>query len=120
MTTSKHIGDKAEQQALIYLQQAGLTVVTRNFHRPGGEIDLIMQDGETLVFVEVRYRKSAKFGSALESVTVQKQQRLIQTASAYIQQTPTHHPRYRFDVVAIMPENNSFNINWLKDAFQLN
>ncbi len=120
MTTSKHIGDQAEQLALTHLQQAGLTVVARNFHRPGGEIDLIMLDGQTLVFVEVRYRKSAKFGSALESVNKQKQQRLIQTASAYIQQMPANYPRYRFDVVAIMPKNNSFNINWLKDAFQLN
>tara|TARA_R110002111_G_scaffold40203_6_gene75365 strand:+ start:455 stop:817 length:363 start_codon:yes stop_codon:yes gene_type:complete len=120
VTQSKQIGDQAEQLALTHLQQAGLTLVTRNFRRPGGEIDLIMLDNKTLIFVEVRYRKSARFGSALESVNKQKQQRLIQTASAYIQQSPTAYANYRFDVVAIMPENKSFNINWLKDAFQLN
>lgn len=120
MTTSKQIGDEAEQFALDYLQRAGLILIEKNFHRPGGEIDLIMTDKKALVFVEVRYRKSARFGSALESVNWQKQQRLILTASAYIQQKATTYPAYRFDVVAIMPENNSFQINWLKDAFQLN
>ena len=120
MMTSKQIGDQAEQFALDHLQQAGLVLIDSNFLRPGGEIDLIMLDGKTLVFAEVRYRKSAKFGSALESVNFQKQRRLIQTASAYIQQSAIAYATYRFDVIAIEPKNNSFNINWVKDAFQLN
>lgn len=120
MTTTKQIGDQAEQFALDYLQHAGLTLIDRNFHRPSGEIDLIVLDKDILVFVEVRYRKSAKFGSALESVNSQKQRRLILTASAYIQQTAMDYTAYRFDVIAVTPENNGFKINWVKDAFQLN
>ena len=80
-----------------------------------GEIDLIMEDKKTLVFVEVRYRKSAKYGSALESVNNQKQARIIHTAKHYLQQHSSKHSAYRFDVVALTPNN----IDWVKDAFQL-
>lgn len=65
-------GSQAEQLALNYLQQQGLTLITQNYHSRRGEIDLIMLDENTLVFVEVRYRKSAAYGSALESVNSQK------------------------------------------------
>jgi len=120
MVTTKSIGDEGEQQALNYLQKLGLKLVTRNFRQRGGEIDLIMQDDSTLVFIEVLLRQSAQFGSALESVTHQKQQRLIKTAQYYLQQNVRQYPAYRFDVIGITPENNDFKINWVKDAFQLN
>lgn len=109
-------GQQAEQRALNYLEALGLTLITQNFHSRRGEIDLIMEDGDTLVFIEVRYRKSAKFGSAIESVNMQKQNRIIHTAQYYIQQHPSHYSAYRFDVVGLNPND----INWVKDAFQLN
>lgn len=116
MTTTKAIGDKGEQRALSYLEKKGLKLVTRNYRQPGGEIDLIMEDNEALVFVEVRLRASARFGSALESVTQQKQQRLIQTAQRYLQRNTRSYAAYRFDVIGIC----AGNIDWVKDAFQLN
>ena len=79
-----------------------------------------MQDEKVLVFIEVRRRQSEQFGSAIESVTYQKQQRLIQTAQYYLQQNNRSYPSYRFDVIGISPVSNDFNINWVKDAFQLN
>ena len=119
MVTIESIGDEGEQQALNYLQKLGLKLVTRNFRQRGGEIDLIMQDDSTLVFIEVRLRQSAQFGSALESVTHQKQQRLIKTVQYYLQQNVRQYPAYRFDVIGITPVSNDFKINWVKDAFQL-
>ena len=75
-----------------------------------------MEDKNSLVFIEVRYRQSTKYGSALESVNRQKQMRIIHTAQHYLQQHPSKHSAYRFDVVALNPTD----IDWVKDAFQLN
>jgi len=120
VSNTKTVGDHGEQLALDYLKKQRLKLITRNFRQRGGEIDLIMSDSTTLVFIEVRLRQSSQFGSALESVTAQKQQRLIQTAQYYLLQNSQQYPTYRFDVVGISPDNNDFNINWVKDAFQLN
>ena len=113
-------GSDAEQLADDYLQQHKLRLVTKNYHSRRGEIDLIMQEQQTLVFVEVRYRKNSRFGSALESVNRQKQLKIIATAEHYLMQNKADYSDYRFDVVAISPdENNKPVITWLKDAFQL-
>lgn len=118
--SSHDIGNHAEDLALQYIQQQGLKVVERNFRCRRGEIDLIMLDNTTLVFVEVRYRKSDKFGDALESVNHTKQQRIIHTAQRYLQQQTPSHNSYRFDVIAITPNQHASEITWIKDAFQLN
>jgi len=117
MTT---LGHHAEQLACDYLQQHKLKLITKNYHCRRGEIDLIMHDKDTLVFIEVRYRKSSRFGSALESVNQQKQQKIIITATHYISQQTPSFSNYRFDVVAITPTTNYPEIIWIKDAFQLN
>ena len=117
---SKNIGDNAEQLACHYLQQQGLTLITQNYHCRRGEIDLIMQDQHTLVFIEVRYRKTVTFGSALESVTQRKQAKIITTAEYYLAQNQHDFSSYRFDVIAITPKQNIPDITWVKDAFQLN
>lgn len=116
---SKQQGDVAEQTALEYLNKAGLALVTQNFHSKFGEIDLIMTEGNELIFIEVRYRKSAVYGSALESVNFSKQQRIIKTAQVYLQQNKTHFQNYRFDVVAISQNTTKNDLIWLKNAFQL-
>ena len=118
--SSKDIGAQAEELALQYLQQQGLSVVNRNYHCRRGEIDLIMIDTNTLVFIEVRYRKSALFGGALESVNYAKQKRIIHTAQHYLQQQSASHDNYRFDVIAISSNQSNPEITWIKDAFQLN
>lgn len=113
-------GTVAEQLACDYLQKRGLQLVTKNYHCRRGEIDLIMQDQSTLVFVEVRYRASSKFGSALESVNTQKQQKIIYTAEHFLSNQKASFSQYRFDVVAIMPNaQQQPEIHWLKNAFQL-
>ncbi len=118
MTT---IGQVAEQLACDYLQQHKLKLITKNYHCRRGEIDLIMRDNATLVFIEVRYRKSSKFGSALESVNTKKQQKIIFTAEHYLTQCSDSFSEYRFDVIAISPGNGDKpEFIWVKNAFQLN
>lgn len=117
--SSQTTGEHAEKTALNYLEKHGLTLVAKNYHSRRGEIDLIMEDKDTLVFIEIRYRKSAKYGSALESVNTQKQSRIIHTAQTYIQKNASNYSAYRFDVVALKPNNDTIDIDWIKDAFQL-
>ncbi len=107
-------GDKAEQQAYRFLVKQGLKTVDRNYRCKAGEIDLIMRDGNILVFVEVRYRKSNKYGSALESITTAKQSRIIAAASLYLAANGNNQP-VRFDVIAI---SGNGTLNWIENAFQ--
>lgn len=108
-------GESAEQQALETLVAAGLKPVGRNFRCKHGELDLIMKDGMTLVIVEVRFRKSDRFGSALESVTPAKQSRIIAATQFYLSTRKTN-ASIRFDVVAI---SGNGRIDWIKNAFHL-
>ena len=110
-------GRKAEDEALLRLLAAGLQLVERNYRSRYGEIDLIMRDGRTLVFVEVRYRSRSRFGGAEESVDRRKQTRLVLTAASYLRE---HHPNCptRFDVVALKPGSGGPELNWIKGAFQ--
>ncbi len=107
-------GRAAEEIAATFLTQKGLKLVTRNYHCRFGEIDLIMQAGETLVFVEVRLRSSSAFGTAADSITPKKQQKLIATAQHFLQQYPDC--ACRFDVV-LMDKANAAHIQWLCNAF---
>lgn len=113
---SNRIGDDAEVLAINYLQQQGLKLVDRNYHSRRGEIDIIMEDAGTLIFIEVKYRQSDQFGSAAEMVTPQKQQKIITTALHYLQQHKLDRA-CRFDVVTITPKNG---MQWIKGAFEAN
>lgn len=115
--TSRERGQHIEDLACQYLQQQGLKKVTRNYSSRSGEIDLIMLDGKSLIFVEVRFRKTTTHGSAVESVTRNKQQRIIQTAMLYLQKHP-HKGPCRFDVVGVTMNGTKPQIEWVKDAFQ--
>ncbi len=109
-------GKDAEARACGYLQAQGLQLVQRNYHSRRGEIDLIMQDKDSLVFIEVRYRRQSRFGSAAESVNRHKQSKLIACASHYIQTNPElARQACRFDVVSI--DGNMNSIDWIKNAF---
>lgn len=110
-------GETAENVACEFLQAQGLTLITRNFRCPHGELDLIMQDGKTLVIVEVRYRKNAKFGSAVESVTKTKQNKLIAATQVYLESLKTSELLpIRFDVVGILGNGQ---LDWIKNAFEV-
>ena len=108
-------GAQAELLACAHLERAGLKLLTRNYRCPQGEIDLIMDDRGTVVFVEVRYRRSDRFGSAAETVDRRKQSRLQAAAAHYLLRHGLDRP-CRFDVVAVsgaVPPQ----IEWLRDAF---
>ena len=117
--TTKRLGDSAEDRALSHLQQQGLRLVCRNYRLAGGprqrgaEVDLIMAElGGTLVFVEVRSRRSASHGGAAGSITGPKQQRIVRAAQHFLLRYASLPP-CRFDVVAIEGEQ----LQWLKAAF---
>jgi putative endonuclease len=110
-TSRQRVGDAGEERALQHLEQAGLTLIERSFLCKGGEIDLVMRDGVTLVFVEVRSRASAQFGGAIASVTPAKQRRMVHAAQTYLQKL-RDVPACRFDVVAL----DGDQITWLRNV----
>ena len=111
-------GQRAELQASRFLRDRGLVPVARNFRRRGGEIDLIMLDGDCLVFVEVRSRRSARFAAPELTVDRCKQRKLIGTAALFV----ARNRRFaclpmRFDVIAI-DGDRAPGIRWITDAFR--
>ncbi len=107
--TTTATGRSAEDRALIYLQQQGLQLVERNVRWRRGEIDLVMHDGATLVFVEVRQRASARFGSAAASITASKRARLWRSAQVFLARYRSPPP-CRFDAVCI----DGDTMTWLR------
>ena len=119
MVTTKTLGEEGEQRALAHLLRAGLTLVERNYRvaagpgRHAGEVDLILRERDgTLVFFEVRQRRSAAHGGAAASVTPAKQRRVVLAARHFLLRLRTPPP-CRFDVVAI----DGAALQWLKGAF---
>jgi putative endonuclease len=121
MSSNRDIGDTYEILAQEYLRKNKIKIVDTNFHSRFGEIDIIgLHNKETLIFVEVRYRRNALFGSPEESVSRSKQQKIIKTAQYYLSQ----HSKYqtyniRFDMVAINGTDKQ-NINWLQNIIDVN
>lgn len=123
MTTSdkRHCaGREAEAYALRHLQQHGLQLIAQNWSCKRGELDLVMLDGDTVVFVEVRYRRHAGWGGALESVDFRKQEKLTLAAQWFLQrESRWANSPCRFDVVAINGDPGlGPALNWLQNAFQ--
>jgi putative endonuclease len=123
MPNTKTVGKKAEVAAKLFLQHQGLRFIEGNYYCRKGEIDLIMQDAQQLVFIEVKFRRNHYHGSGAEAVTHQKRLKIISAARHYLHQ---HHLTEiiscRFDVVSINPTSNScspFNIEWIQHAFDL-
>ena len=119
--STQHLGRIGEQSVRKYLEDKGWHFVAQNVRIGKDELDLIMMDGETLVFVEVKLRKSARFAQAMEYVDRHKQDRLRITASMYLSKSPTTL-QPRFDVVEIYapagPATEKPEIYHLEDAFQ--
>ncbi|WP_329741340.1 YraN family protein [Dyella sp. A6] len=108
-----------EQRARIELERAGLRLLASNYTTRHGELDLVMQHGDTVVFVEVRHRQRAGHGDATTSVTRSKQEKLIRTAQLWL----AAHPQYaqrpcRFDVVSYDGPADDARMHWLKGAFE--
>ncbi len=128
--SSNTIGALAENIAKEFLEKSGLCFIDQNYHSRRGEIDLIFSDGDTLAFIEVKYRKSIKYGSGIESINYQKRQSIIYTAQHYLHQHQLTDKVYvRFDVLSITSKtgikleeepdniNENFSIEWIRDAF---
>lgn len=119
---SRKQGSQYEQQAARFLKRQGLKLLAENFHAHRGELDLVMLDDSTLVFVEVRYRQHQRFGTAADSITSRKQQHLLKAAQTYLQRHPGHAWRpCRFDVVTFQGNGTGHikppELNWIKNAF---
>lgn len=112
---SAKVGGEKERLACDYLLGEGLRLLERNYRCRRGEIDLVMRDAGTLVFVEVRFRASTRFGTPAETVDIHKQRRLAATAAHYLQRQPTTLP-CRFDVIAVSGANK---IDWIRNAFNV-
>lgn len=116
--SSRAIGLAAESQAQGYLERQGLKLLTRNYRCPHGELDLIMTDGRSTVFVEVRLRRNRRFGSGADSIDARKQGKLTAAALHYLQRHPVQAQRpARFDVISIGAGDNDAAIDWITDAF---
>ena len=98
------LGDEGEAQAEAYLRRQGFRILGRNVRSPLGELDLIADQAGTLVFVEVKRRRSGAYGGAIEAVDARKRAKLIQLASHYLAQHRLHDRACRFDVVLIQDD----------------
>jgi putative endonuclease len=109
----RRAGTAAEDLALAFLQSQGLDLKARNFTCRMGEIDLVMNDRDTIVFVEVRQRSSAAFGGAVESITARKRDKLVAAARFYLARL-RELPPCRFDAVLV---DGRGRVEWIRDAF---
>ncbi|MCW5211512.1 YraN family protein [Desulfobulbus sp. TB] len=113
--SKKAVGSFGEDCAVKHLAQQGYTILERNFRLRIGEVDIIARDGEYLVFIEVKTRRSQQFGSPFEAVDIRKQQQIVHVASAYIRgrEIPV-----RFDVVAVHLHGQNVQVEILQNAFE--
>ncbi|AEF23539.1 UPF0102 protein [Pseudomonas straminea] len=114
----RHVsGRAAEALAREHLQDHGLRLIEQNWRGKRGELDLVMLDGDTVVFAEVRYRKHSAWGGAVESVDWRKRDKLIATATQFLQQEKrwAKHP-CRFDVIAV-GHGTPASLQWIRNAF---
>jgi putative endonuclease len=110
------VGADAEAVAAGFLQQRGLRILHRNFRVHVGEIDLVAEDRDTLVFVEVRSRTSRAYGGAAASITARKQARIVRAAQFFLATTGADRP-CRFDCVLLEGRSPDVRIEWIRDAF---
>ncbi|CDF85856.1 Conserved hypothetical protein [Pseudomonas knackmussii B13] len=117
---AQELGRQAESLACEHLQGQGMRLLARNWRCRRGELDLVMLDGDTVVFVEVRCRRHEAWGGALESVDARKRQRLTAAAEHFLQQEArwSRHP-CRFDVIAVQHSagDSPAQLNWISNAF---
>lgn len=116
--TARQEGNRWERAAETFLHRKGLRTLARNYHCRFGEIDLVMLEDPTLVFVEVRYRRHARHGSGADTVTRAKQRRLVSTARQYLRGHADQARRAcRFDVVSIGNGAEGAELRWIRAAF---
>lgn len=115
MTNHKMIGNIGEEIACNYLQKQGCTILQQNVYSRFGEIDIIAEKENILLFIEVKYRKNEYFALAAESITPQKQEKMRLTIETYLQKHPTNKA-LRIDLVTVVG-NSPYKIEWIKNIF---
>jgi putative endonuclease len=118
LTQEQQFGIDSESKAVNYLKKQGYKIIRQNYHTRFGEIDIIAKDGETIVFIEVKARKSHAYNPK-EAVTKNKKRKISMVALYFLKSTNQMNMRARFDVVSIGPENNIKGIEIVKNAFEL-
>lgn len=119
-TSTLQTGSHWETFSRHYLEARGLKFIASHFWTKNGEIDLIMQDKDTLVFVEVRYRKNDWYGNAEETITTSKKKKIIFAAKCFLSRNPAFKDRpCRFDVVGITRKSSKNCVNWIEHAFDV-
>lgn len=120
MAYKQRLGSWGENLAETYLKEKGLVPLGRNIRTRYGEVDLVMRDGETIVFIEVKTRTNLDFGTPEESITRKKRTRMIQTAEACMQEHPEWGGYWRIDVLAVLGRSNDPEpeIMWFDNAVE--
>ena len=119
MGYTQRTGNDAELRACQYLNEQGLELIERNFHCRYGEIDLVMRDQQTIIFVEVRFRKADSLVDGAQSITTSKQQRIIRSASYYLQRHKFNETiPARIDVVAVTQGKDEHQFEWIQNAIE--
>lgn len=113
MQNKRTVGTAYEKLAGAYLEKQGYEIVEYNFHSRNGEIDIVAKQGETIVFVEVKYRKNSMKGYPLEAITLQKQRSICKCALYYLNRNKINDMQVRFDVVGIIGDE----IQVIQNAF---
>ena len=117
MKSTRAIGNSGERDAVLFLQRQGFAILDRNYTFHHGEVDIVAKDGNDLVFVEVKLRRTTRFGLPEEAVTPAKQELIRRTAEGYVQEKNLDNISCRFDVVAINVENGITKFVHYKNAF---
>lgn len=109
---------RGEQAAALFAERRGARLLARNWRGGGGELDLVLDDAGTIVFVEVKTRASETCGSAFEAVTRAKQRKITGAALAFLQEHALAGRPCRFDVLAVLPQGETCEVRWLANAFE--
>ena len=115
----QEVGKKGESVAVRYLKKQGYKIVEQNYRSKAGEIDIIAREKKTLVFVEVKTRRSTSYGSPKWAVTPKKQKAISMAALYYLKMTGQTHAAARFDVVSILVRGADTQIELVRNAFDL-
>ena len=114
-----HLGKRGEELAVAFLKEKGYEIIARNYKTRFGEIDIIARDKDTLCFVEVKTRRTQKFGLPQEALVSFKQRQIAKSALSFLQERALLEKKARFDVVAITYSKDKAERNLIKDAFEL-
>ena len=115
---NKSLGSRGEEAAALYLERHGYKILARNFRVPAGEIDIVAKTGDTLVFAEVKTRRSESCGRHAQAVDYRKQQKIIMTARWYLRQRHLDECPCRFDVLEVYARGETCHIRHLAGAFE--